>query len=335
MIRCTRSIGRWVSRLLAHHQRRLLLLLVTASALAVGCEDYYDEDGVTLGPPCENTSIVDLAPIDGQTDMFVGGWLFAQLACEVPGSRMELSTPAGVAIKGVLTSHHQDTQLRFRPSSRLAPATFYEANLDTHVGFRNWSFSTSSFGSPATASIRDLSLRLDPSEAKLLDPIVAKDALLDGLQGARPILQFTSETTASGVACRVGGADDDDKDPSQDLNFPTVDYLATWTNPFFRIGPTRIAWPTERFEFILESGVISGAISQSATIGGGASLEGLWDTRPADSTVGTGPSSLCALSEATGGPSCQSCQDGAIYCLPFLLVHGDWGRWEGQLSAVD
>lgn len=310
--------------------RWLLALLL----LLVGC-DRFDGEGVLVAPPCAEQSVEKLVPAKESSDAWIGGLVWVDLACPAPGATMSLSGPAG-AVAGSTFIAHGGRQIRFEPATWLDPGANYLARLDTTDGYREWDFRTSALGAPVSADLAERALALHPAQGSVLDPPGFLEDLQPALQaGLHPVIQFLDVPIEGAVNVRLGGRLDARTTAEQDLADRTWDLQAAWTNPVWAVGPIDVSWELFDFTLVLEDAVFEGAVAADVGSGGGGKLEGHWDTRPADDSLGTGPGTLCERALTTSGTGCTPCRDGVEACLPFSLRNVPADAWGGLLQVVD
>ncbi len=315
---------------------RLPLLLV-AIAL-IGC-DRYDDSGVFVSAPCAEQSVEQLHPAHDpdhlDDDTWIGDLIWVDLECPAPGATLALNGPNG-GVAGSTFIQHGGRQILFEPAAFLQPDAYYAAHLETGDGVRDWEFGTSSLGAPIQVGLTERALALHPAQGALLDPPGFLDDLLPALQaGLHPVIQFLGEPSGGLVPLRLGGRLDARATAQQDLVDRTWDLNAAWTDPVWAIGPIDMTWELFDFALVLEGAVLEGAVASDLGSGGGGRLEALWDTRPADDALGTGPGSLCARAQAASDVGCTDCADGVAACLPLSVRSIPGDAWSGVLQVVD
>ena len=316
-----------------HRAVRALLLLLLLPALSA-C-DRYDGDGVLVTPPCDEQRVEKLQPPNQSSDAWIGGLVWVDLSCTAPTGSLSLAGPSG-SVAGSIYLAHGGRQIRFEPAAPMVPDANYVARLDTTDGYREWEFRTSALGPPVAASLTERALALHPAQAAVLDPPGFIDILPAALQsGLHPVIQLLDEPANGQVPLRLGGRLDARATAGQDLDERTWEFQATWEDPVWSIGPFDLRWPLFDFELVLEDATWEGALATDIGSGGGGQLEGLWDIRPAEGTLGSGPGSLCDQALTASGEGCTACRDGAMACLPFSVHSVPGEAWGGVLQTVD
>jgi len=310
------------------------LLALFALALS-GCGDHFDQTGIVVDNYCEQSTVDRKRPVTGDDDAYVDGWIFGEINCPAPGGILILRDPQEEAIDGLLTYHHGNRQIRFRPVPPLLTETTYEAYLEVSGGFLSWSFSTSTLGQPVQGDIAGTALAFPLSQGLLLDPPGLGDVLPPALSGLHPIMQFQNDPGQFNVPVRLGAQVLAATGGVQDLGHPTQELVAGWSDPFFELSLPSLQLSVGSWDLVIEEPVFEGAISSTPSDGGTASLRGLWDTRSAELSLGSGSGSLCVMAMEAGGEGCETCNDGEAACLPLLLVDVPAVHWLGLLQQVD
>ncbi|MEE2829438.1 MAG: hypothetical protein VX498_09630 [Myxococcota bacterium] len=312
-----------------HRLHRLSLAFVCV-LWAAGCEGHFDDQGETVEGWCPSQALELLRPRADSTEAYVGGWVVSTLECAPAWAEIELSTPAGAPIEGELSNHHDGAQYRFRSSDFLEPLTTYDVRLRTSRRFNNWSFSTSALGIPTSEALPGRTLSVKPRTGLLLEPPGLAEILDELLLPFAPVLEFTHPPANGSVPIRMGGRlAGSVQDPSQRV----LDLPASWDDPFWSFGPFDLAWILEEGQIKLDQATFSGAVHSTIDgAGGGISIWGTWDPRPAESELGVTLQDLCDLSLDKGGQGCVPCSDGVETCLPFALVHIEADLWSGSLD---
>jgi len=316
---------------LARHLLPFAFALLLPAAVG-GCEGYYDTEGEVVDA-CEAQHIDRLRPRDDSDDAYVDGHVFVQLACPVTTGVITLRTAQGDVATGLVTLHHDGHQVRFRPSPRLRTHTAYQVRLDTSAGFHDWSFVTSGLGEEAGDTLAGTALVIRPWTGTVMDPAGMHELLEPVLEGFHPALQFMGDPDGSQVMARLGGIAVAEEGDPQDFGKPVVDLTATWDDPFWRFGPFDLVWDLDGMQLVVTDAVFSGAVSSDLEGGGGAMLQGTWDTRPADPVLGAAAGGLCATIEEGGGEPCRPCDDGVEACTDLAVVHAGADPWFGVLEA--
>ncbi len=301
--------------------------------LLAACDDYYDSEGEVVGPGCDAQRIEQLRPRNDDTSAYVDGYVFAELACPARNGVLTVRGLDGSPAQGLVNLHHGGRQLRFRPNPPLDTETTYQVRLDTADGFREWRFRTSDVGEPTGSDVAGVALAILANQAAVLDPPGFETILLDAFDDLHPVVQFMGNASGGTVPVRLGGYLPQEEGDPQDVSQVVVDASANWDDPFFRFGPADLTWEFVGWTMVLEDAVWTGAIASDRLGGGGGALQALWDTRPADEALGTGPGSLCAISAESGDIPCEACADGAPACLPLHVVHMPANPWYGTLEA--
>jgi len=307
---------------------RWTLLLV----LIVGC-DRYDLEGEFVGDACEEQGVRSFGPESDSVEGYVDGPAWVDLRCAAETAGLGTTRSDGRAADGVTSVHHGGRQVRWRPRSRLNPQTQYRVHFESPEGTHDWSFTTNGVGSPTDNRLAGVAFAMHASDGRLLDPPGLDDALAPLLAGLHPVIQFRGDPGGpeGSAAAVLGARESDASDAEQDLAARTWAPNARWDDPLFEIGPLRLEWPVAGVPFVVENARVGGGLSPDVAWGAGFSLEGWWDTRPADDLLGDGPGSLCEASEAAGG-ECTECTDGARSCLRFELVLARATEWDGTLD---
>jgi hypothetical protein len=311
-------------------------LLPTLSALLIGLAstacDRYDLEGEFVGERCEEQRVHFFAPPAGSVEGYVFGPVWLDLRCTAAGSSLSVIRSDNQSVEGTVSLRHADHQVLWRPSERLNPQTQYIVHYEALDGLLDWAFTTNGVGSATNNELDGAAFAVHPTEGELLDPRGVADVLLPALaRGFFPVIEFTGNPSGSqgSVPVRVGGREDAAADSPQDLGVPTHSTTAEWDNPLFEIGPMSLIWPLRDFDFILENARFGGGISRDVAWGAGFSVEGWWDTRPAEGAFGEG-GSPCDRAAAAGS-ECAECSDGARSCLRFELV---LARAEGRTGGL-
>ncbi len=308
--------------------------LVLAVLASTGCSDYFDHTGVVVGDDCIQATVDRKRPATGEENAYISGWVFGELNCPAPGGILIVRNPEQESVDGLLTRHHGNRQIRFRPVPPLQTATTYEAYLEVSNGFLSWSFSTSSLGLPIEADLAGVALAFPLSEGLLLDPAGLAGVLPPALSGLHPIVQFQNDPGQFNVPVRLGVQVLADTGGPQDLDQPTHELVASWSDPFFEIRLPRLEHAMGAWDLVVEEPVFEGVIASNPSDNGSVSLSGLWDTRSAEAFLGTGSGSLCVMAMNAGGQNCEACSDGEVACLPLLLAEVPTVNWLGMLQQV-
>lgn len=302
--------------------------LCACAVLVAACEGYYDTEGEVVGY-CAPQHVDRVRPRDNSEEGYVDGWVFVALACPVDSGVITLRTEQDEPATGLVNLHHGGRQVRFHPSPRLRPLTWYDAHLDTPDGFHEWRFATSSLGGPAGVAIAGFALALQPWTGSPMDPPGLDEVLGEELMDFHPVVQFMAEPQGESVQARLGGMlPEEDGDP-QDPSAPVIDLEAAWDDPFWRFGPVDLAWDAGGRDLLIEGAVFSGALASDLSGGGGIALQGTWDTRPAEPSLGA---AICDTA-AEAGQECGPCRDGEKACLPLFVVQAQAAPWSGMLEA--
>lgn len=112
------------------------------------------ESGVEA-PPCDNTVVPH--PEDGETWAYYRTTVEADLRLPDPSARIVVRSPSGAVVDGtttIETSRHyaEGASVVFAPDQPLTTNTEYAASLSWACGVTEWTFTTSSTGSPIGVS---------------------------------------------------------------------------------------------------------------------------------------------------------------------------------------
>jgi|GEM_PF-1725056 len=307
--------------------RPLLLLLLCCA----GC-DRLDGVGVVLTDRCEQQSALALHPAGGEAVAWVGGWVWADIACADPGVLLSVAQD-GAPVAGETEVAHGGLQARFAPDAPLQPGTLYDARVDTDVGFVSWQFTTSALGGPVGSDLSERALALFPDQAGVLEPagfLSELPRLL--LDTAHPVVQFLGEPSGGGIALRLGARQMQAVSSPQDPAVTTEDVIASWADPMWTAGPVDLAFPGQGYTIVLEDVTLSGAVAPGVAWGGGGMIAGRWDLREAGGGLSPEFASPCVVNNDAGGEGCVACRDGAVACLNVDLRDVPALAWGGVLQ---
>lgn len=301
------------------------------AGLVGGCDDYFDPDGITLTPNCDQPQKVNtVRPRDGADDAYRAGFLVVTLQCPVSTGVINVRTLSDEPATGLVNLHHGGRQVRFEPSPPLQPNTTYDAFLDTSDGYREWRFQTSALGTPTgTSELAGVALSMLGARTTVLDPPGVDEQLASELADFNTVIQLTSDVAGATVNARVGGFSPAKEGDPQDPLQPVVDATAAWADPLITIGPIDLVWRMDDWSMALEQATWTVALDADLTGGGGGQLEAMWDVRQVTPVFGEDP----CLAAAEFDTPCTACADGTPACLPLLLVHTPANPWFGTLTA--
>ena len=122
----------------------IIVTLVLACSTLVGCEDYFDSEGLDH---CSQ-ELAARHPEPGTQDGFAGGWLTVDLACPAVQPTLTLRRPSSAPYELTVQQAHEGTQLRVIPAVPLLPNTTYNVELISGGDDWAWLFTTNALGSP-------------------------------------------------------------------------------------------------------------------------------------------------------------------------------------------
>ena len=300
--------------------------------LGSGC-DRYDPVGETVAPTCSDQTVLLAAPEADSVEGFVDGPVWLDLRCPTESDALTVTRSDGARVDGTASVHHGGRQVRWRADGRLNHQTRYSVHFESTGGVHDWSFTTNAVGGFVADSLSGDAFAMFPTEGELLDPPGVADVLFPALSaGFFPVVQFLDDPDGADgtVPVRLGGRAQESFESKQDVDIPTWSMTARWSDPLFEFGPNRLAWPLADFDFVLEDARFGGGISPDTAWGAGFSMEGWWDTRPADGPLVGEEGALCSLAGDAGG-ECVECSDGALACLRLELGLARASSWGGDL----
>ena len=305
-----------------------VLALALVCAALVGCDDYFDSEGLEH---C-NQQLASRYPEPGTQDAFAGGWLIVGLDCPATQPTLTLRRPGSGPYELTVQEAHGGRQLRVVPAVPLFPESTYNVELSSGDEHWGWLFTTDALGSPIEYPLAGHSEEFLLDQGQLLSPPGMEEILRDPLQEVRPVLQFLLEPGITSFAGRLGALMAQGN--HQDSDWPTFDRNFPWDAPYFSLGPLDLNWNLPGWQLVLEAVMIRGTPHPVLGGMGAVTIHGLWDTRNADVALGGSSGSLCALAADGEGEGCIPCTDGSVSCLELVLLDVPTRNWPGDLSQT-
>jgi len=230
--------------------------------------------------------------------------------------------------------HESGVKFSLVPDAPLEPETDYELEVTDCKGVQRIPFRTSVFGTPLDGVPQDLAgttYLIDLAGATWLEP-GGFGAILS-LYFTTPILlmvSYADETHVDFMGAQ--GYRDDLGTYHQLVTEPTFDFpLAEWPLlPFFSVVAPSVDISFNDVSVPITEFALTGTFSPDGAQIGGATVQGLGDTRYMGSLVGKAgdPAAICEQAAALG-VACTECPDGELYCMFLSAVDVDGAAVEG------
>lgn len=267
--------------------------------------------------PCDGALVSDLEPANGDSQVFYRTSLEARISEDATGiETFTLTGPSG-AVPGttsIVGIYGDGSIVRFEPTQPMEPLASYNVVLDWQCGPTDWSFSTSSTGSPVDPSgLVDRTYEVDLGSGRSVEPPGVGDILWSAF-GWSWLLHVSAADAATvqlalGFSDGAGGQDV----CSETLGLATASFTE---NPYFELSQAPFDLDLGGVAMPLLDAELSGAFTPANDAIDGFRLEGTYDVDFLADLVGSDP---CALLVTFGVP-CQSCPDGSgAHCVHAIV----------------
>ncbi|MCO4769101.1 MAG: hypothetical protein KDA24_03670 [Deltaproteobacteria bacterium] len=315
------------------------LALLACAALLTACPEGdtpspTDDDDATEDPCANSAGLLSVEPEQDAEDLYTD--TVSATWDAVPLTPTLVVTDAnGDEIGGAIEEADNGRTLIFTATEVFAASSVVTATAATEcMEAASWSFSSGPYGGnlDAPEDLIDRVFDIDLGSADIVEP-AGIGGLLQGfiadvyvLFQMMDVSDFTAgELHVMGALGELGadGVEQDMCTESLPLTFgqdgelgTADDVLATWEDPYLRVGPTDLTLEVEGTEATIEDLFLEMLFHPQATSFVAGRLEGMIDTRPLVGLLDSeDPSAICELAEETVGISCIDCGGGEEFCL--------------------
>lgn len=297
---------------------------------------------------------IETVPVDGAKDVAGGVNIVVNFNKTVTNVKVSMKSKDGKDVTGDTVLSQDGFSATFDPfgnkpaleaSLRLGVNASYTVEIDADGTKKAISFNTGDLGTPLKkdVAIKGRTYAMDLSGATFEEPPNLFQAIQQMGQGATfpKLLLHVADMSASpaklsfmtGLACGLGEPREDcpvTDDPAQilqDKTRPTLSFpAAEFKNPFFAIGPQKLAFEVMGFKIEIEKIFMSGVVSPDGSYIGEGRLEGTIDLKKllasaGGAATGMDAESVCGLVQTLTGRECIACEDGSTSCLLIRMTN--------------